>query len=95
MRDREEVIYMDQQIQTESKPKRKPCLTLAMNSDEKCYEITGRSHFDGNAYCENCLEWWNIWYPQGWVSYPGDTCKHGVYVGGCGADYMCGSCEFE
>lgn len=20
-------------------------------------------------------------------------CVHGVYVGGCGADYMCGACE--
>lgn len=20
-------------------------------------------------------------------------CRHGVYVGGCGADYMCGACE--
>lgn len=25
---------------------------------------------------------------------PGDGhCEHGVYVGGCGADYMCGACE--
>ena len=32
-------------------------------------------------------------YPQGWRHYPGDTCKHGVYVGGCGADLMCGACE--
>lgn len=24
-------------------------------------------------------------------SYP--YCKHGSYVGGCGADYMCGACE--
>lgn len=21
-------------------------------------------------------------------------CKHGVYVGGCGIDWMCGECEF-
>ena len=34
-------------------------------------------------------------YPQGWDYYPGDVCKHGTYVGGCGADYMCGRCELE
>jgi hypothetical protein len=75
--------------------KRKPCLTIGINTDEKCYEVTGNSHFDGNVYCENCLEWWNTWYPQGWVSYPGDTCTHGTYVGGCGFDYMCNACEFS
>lgn len=32
-------------------------------------------------------------YPQGWVYYPGDTCKHGTYVGGCGFDHMCPACE--
>ena len=32
-------------------------------------------------------------YPQGWRGYPGDICKHGVYVGGCGEDLMCGACE--
>jgi hypothetical protein len=24
---------------------------------------------------------------------PHDHCEHGVYVGGCGPDYMCGPCE--
>jgi hypothetical protein len=23
----------------------------------------------------------------------GDTCRHGVYVGGVGIDWMCGRCE--
>lgn len=32
-------------------------------------------------------------YPQGWQYYPGDTCPHGVYVGGCGIDHMCMACE--
>ena len=32
-------------------------------------------------------------YPQGWAYYPGDTCKHGTYTGGCGIDRMCGACE--
>lgn len=32
-------------------------------------------------------------YPQGWKGYPGDTCPHGVYVGGCAEDFMCFKCE--
>jgi hypothetical protein len=32
-------------------------------------------------------------YPQGWNYYPGDTCKHGAYVGGCGVDRVCPQCE--
>ena len=54
-----------------------------------------------------CGEWWDggvvfcaghKWlyeqeYPQGWESYPGDICPHGVYVGGCGIDWMCPHCE--
>lgn len=32
-------------------------------------------------------------YPQGWESYPGDRCKHGVYVGGVLEDNMCMRCE--
>jgi hypothetical protein len=24
---------------------------------------------------------------------PRDFCRHGVYVGGCGYDFMCGACE--
>lgn len=32
-------------------------------------------------------------YPQGWASYPGDMCPHGMYTGGCGIDWMCGYCE--
>jgi hypothetical protein len=43
--------------------------------------------------CNECTEKYEEMYPQGWRHYPGDTCEHGVYVGGCGADYMCGRCE--
>lgn len=78
-----------------AKPVRKPCLTVGTGTDELCYEVTGNSHFDGNTYCQNCFDWWRYCYPQGWVSYPGDTCKHGTYVGGCGVDLMCNTCEFE
>jgi len=45
--------------------------------------------------CKNCEDRANKQYPQGWKSYPGDVCKHGVYVGGCMEDYMCGICEGE
>lgn len=78
-----------------TKPVRKPCLTEVYNSNENCYEVTGNNHHEGNLYCNNCFEWWTLCYPQGWVSYPGDTCKHGTYVGGCGIDYMCNACEGE
>ena len=35
-------------------------------------------------------------YPLGWRNVPGDTCKHGTYVGGpSGPDHICGHCEDE
>jgi hypothetical protein len=37
--------------------------------------------------------YYKVRYPQGWNYYPGDVCCHGVYVGGCGIDWMCGPCE--
>ena len=43
--------------------------------------------------CSDCEIMYEREYPQGWHYYPGDTCQHGVYVGGCGPDYMCGLCE--
>lgn len=60
------------------------------NHDVKCgdHEV-GR----GKVFCEKCHAKNMKEYPQGWDYYPGDICKHGVYVGGCGADYMCGACE--
>ena len=43
------------------------------------------------------IEWWYatdgpslLWRC---VMYDDDYCKHGVYVGGCGIDWMCGKCE--
>lgn len=58
--------------------------------------VTGKCgtwHGD-QVLCNTCEDRNKARYPQGWQSYPGDTCKHGVYVGGCGVDYMCGRCEF-
>ena len=43
--------------------------------------------------CQDCFKEAQRRYPQGWVGYPGDKCVHGIYVGGCGVDYMCGLCE--
>ena len=43
--------------------------------------------------CDPCEEKLAKRFPQGWRYYPGDVCRHGRYVGGCGADYMCGRCE--
>jgi hypothetical protein len=43
--------------------------------------------------CELCEPLYEKLYPQGWHYYPGDVCIHGVYVGGCGVDYMCAACE--
>ncbi len=43
--------------------------------------------------CDPCERRAERAYRQGWRHYPGDTCRHGVYVGGSGADLMCGLCE--
>lgn len=32
-------------------------------------------------------------YFHNWHNSNDGRCKHGTYVGGCGADYMCGWCE--
>jgi hypothetical protein len=52
------------------------------------------SYWDSEmVLCDTCQAKYEHKYPQGWRYYPGDVCKHGVYVGGCGADIMCGECE--
>lgn len=42
--------------------------------------------------CEDCEVAMEKRYPQGWRHYPGDTCRHGVYLN---PDYdcNCGRCE--
>jgi len=45
------------------------------------------------TYCGDCTARFMKMYPQGWDHYPGDTCTHGKYVGGCGEDIMCHRCE--
>lgn len=53
----------------------------------------GRSPTNDDPYCEVATRLLRLRYPQGWNYYAGDTCRHGVYTGGCGADNMCGACE--
>ncbi len=44
--------------------------------------------------CDSCKEKAETRYPQGWRDVPGDTCRHGNYVGGgFGPDHICGLCE--
>ena len=53
---------------------------------------TGRS--GRPLYCDSCQEYFEKRYPQGWMNYPGDICRHGNYVGSAGGpDYICGYCE--
>lgn len=48
----------------------------------------------GTLFCEECFERLAKQYPQGWISCPGDLCKHGNYVGDAyGPDYLCALCE--
>lgn len=50
----------------------------------------------GVNLCSDCLDKLEARYPQGWRYTPGDTCKHGTYVGDAGGpDYLCGLCESE
>jgi hypothetical protein len=47
----------------------------------------------GTVMCDACEEQAETDHPQGWRYYPGDVCKHGVYTGGSGIDWMCQACE--
>ncbi len=50
------------------------------------------SYNGGVVMCEECEEKAERDYPQGWTYYPGDNCRHGVYVGGDN-DCACFACE--
>jgi hypothetical protein len=59
-------------------------------------EVRCRGWYNGSqVLCDSCEAIAKVVYPQGWRAYPGDTCHHGKYVGGCGADLLCGACEGE
>ncbi len=57
----------------------------------------GNTGIHGNTLlCDNCLEKADDKFPQGWRKTPGDTCKHGYYVGTPGGpDHICPWCEAE
>lgn len=63
--------------------------------DEHIVIECGEYDRNGQQFCPRCLSILRLEYPQGWSYYPGDVCRHGKYVGGCGADIMCGRCESE
>lgn len=67
--------------------------TMSRYSEE---QITCGTYQGGEKQlCDKCFNFASFQFPQGWKAYPGDTCKHGVYVGGCGVDLMCADCETE
>ena len=43
--------------------------------------------------CPECEQKLLKRYPMGWRYVPGDVCRHGMYVGGCMEDWICGPCE--
>lgn len=59
------------------------------NAPEWC----GRWEFGSQQMCDELERQMLVKYPHGWRHYPGDICRHGVYVGGSGIDWMCGRCE--
>lgn len=70
-------------------------VTVSYRHDGSEIQMTCRSQSVayGYAMCEACEAEIKKAYPQGFRYYPGDTCKHGVYVGGCAEDFMCFKCE--
>jgi hypothetical protein len=65
----------------------------AFAKPEDVHVVCGSWRGGRRVYCEPCTDRLHLEYPQGWTAYPGDTCGHGVYVGGCGVDHMCHACE--
>ena len=57
----------------------------------------GSTSIDGGVnLCDVCEDAMSKQHPQGWRAVPGDTCKHGNYIGDAsGPDYLCGKCEDE
>ena len=65
---------------------------VAMNTTCGTYQtdVQGRQE---QRICNDCESKARKQFPQGWETYPGDRCVHGVYVGRVGFDYMCHICE--
>lgn len=62
-------------------------------ADWEWVEIPCGEWRNGKVLCDDCIAYYKAVFPQGWSYYPGDVCEHGVYVGGCGIDWICGRCE--
>jgi hypothetical protein len=81
----------------EQHPRRLPFrLTRAINGALWAETPCNGKHSTSVVYgstCDACEPIYAANHPQGWAYYPGDTCKHGRYVGGCGYDLMCAECE--
>ena len=56
-----------------------------------CGALFGRGHVEA-VLCDDCRKVALAKYPQGWKFVPGDTCTHGVFVGGM-RDCACRQCE--
>jgi hypothetical protein len=68
--------------------------SVPLKSNGEPIEGTCGKYYGGQELlCEDCKKRALEKYPQGWMCYPGDVCKHGTYVGGSGVDYLCGPCE--
>lgn len=62
--------------------------------EDRGWRVMCREYQGGEQQlCEYHARAAELRYPQGWRGYPGDTCKHGMYTGGSGIDWMCGPCE--
>ena len=67
---------------------------IARGYDVRMIERTCGKWYGGEQLlCDRCVSAEEMRYPQGWRYRPGNVCRHGVYVGGVGVDYMCGRCE--
>ena len=69
-------------------------VTVGYRRDGEEINVPCGTYYAGNKeLCDRCDAAARRRFPQGWRYYPGDVCEHGTYVGGCGADLMCGACE--
>lgn len=71
------------------------CGLVISENEHGFMTVCGYTGLNGYVYCDNCTVIVEDTFPQGYDYYPGDTCKHGTYVGGCGIDWMCFECEME
>ena len=65
-----------------------------VNGREVAYSCGDADHHSRRVMCDTCYSIALQDYPQGWRHVPGDTCKHGVFVGTMYIEGgVCGKCE--